>query len=332
MDETILYLENMSSLISLGYSYIEIINLLKEMFPNIKFNISNEKLLEGLNLSDVILLYELPQSLKNYLKFFLKINNVDAAINESLKLYKLTQSYKSNILKKLSYPMLLIGFLFIFSIFVYFFLMPKVETLFISFSIKKSLLIIFIFTLFKLLPLLLMITIIFICIFLLFLFYSIKMNKYNYLAYYFKIPYISLILKKYYSLMFCIYYSALEKQYDDPYIIITTLNELLINNNVKNIYYEIKNKLENGLSMIESLKNLDYFDPLFITLYSIYFNNPNKKDSIQQYIDFTQNYFDILIQKLFKILIPCIYAFVGIFVISIYISIIIPMMNIISEI
>lgn len=56
------------------------------------------------------------------------------------------------------------------------------------------------------------------------------------------------------------------------------------------------------------------------------------KDSLTIYMELTYQQFDLWIANFLKYLIPMIYGFVAVFVISIYISIIIPMMNIISNV
>lgn len=60
--------------------------------------------------------------------------------------------------------------------------------------------------------------------------------------------------------------------------------------------------------------------------------NPTQHDSLIYYIQLTYDQIDLWIASFLKYLIPSIYSFVAVFVITIYISIIIPMMNIISEI
>lgn len=64
----------------------------------------------------------------------------------------------------------------------------------------------------------------------------------------------------------------------------------------------------------------------------MYISNPQKHHSIEQYIQLTYKEIDYWISQFMKYFIPCIYTFVALFVITIYITIIIPMMNVISEV
>ncbi|MFR6098585.1 MAG: hypothetical protein ACLUIS_00260 [Longibaculum sp.] len=64
----------------------------------------------------------------------------------------------------------------------------------------------------------------------------------------------------------------------------------------------------------------------------MYIKNPIQKQSISHYIELTYQQIDVWISQFLKYLVPSIYGFVAIFVITIYVSIIIPMMNVISDI
>lgn len=64
----------------------------------------------------------------------------------------------------------------------------------------------------------------------------------------------------------------------------------------------------------------------------MYLQNPHQHQSITHYIQLTYQQIDFWIAKFLKYVVPCIYGFVAVFVITIYVSIVIPMMNIISDI
>lgn len=55
-----------------------------------------------------------------------------------------------------------------------------------------------------------------------------------------------------------------------------------------------------------------------------------KKKSLKEYIDISFMQIDRLISRIIKTIVPLIYGFVASFVIVVYVSIIIPMMNVVS--
>ena len=58
--------------------------------------------------------------------------------------------------------------------------------------------------------------------------------------------------------------------------------------------------------------------------------NKNEKKSLKEYIDISFMQIDRLTSRIIKTIVPLIYGFVASFVIVVYVSIIIPMMNVVS--
>ena len=106
----------------------------------------------------------------------------------------------------------------------------------------------------------------------------------------------------------------------------------MTDSDLKIILYEINNRLYGGENLEEILEDFEYFDDLFISFFQMYMKNPQQGHSLSYYIQVTYEYLDYCIERFLKYLIPMIYGFVALFVITIYIAIIIPMMNSISNI
>ena len=118
----------------------------------------------------------------------------------------------------------------------------------------------------------------------------------------------------------------------DSTSVISILNEQMTDSDLKIILYEINNRLYGGENLEEILEDFEYFDDLFISFFQMYMKNPQQRHSLSYYIQVTYEYLDYCIERFLKYLIPMIYGFVAMFVITIYIAIIIPMMNSISNI
>ena len=145
-------------------------------------------------------------------------------------------------------------------------------------------------------------------------------------------PVINIILKKYFSLKFSIYYHELALEDMDSAAIIQVLNNQMNESDIKIVLYEMNNRISDGEEIERIMEDFDYFDSLFISFLKMYISNPNRHEALQHYIQMTYNQIDQWISQFLKYIVPCIYGFVALFVITIYISIIIPMMNIISGI
>ena len=87
--------------------------------------------------------------------------------------------------------------------------------------------------------------------------------------------------------------------------------------------------MENGLTIYECIENHHYLEDLFKTV--IKMRNENHLSILDVYITMTLDKIDYLINRFLKICVPSIYIFVAFFIISVYITIIIPMMNMMSE-
>lgn len=332
MNKDDLFLENLYTLLDAGYNIEETLNICQKIFSYTYIDEMMQQLKQGISLEECLLKYHFSTTFKEYFMFFKNKNCLSEAIEKSLKICISQNQYKSKIKSQLTYPIILLTFLLVFSLFVMFVLLPKVNDLFLSFDIKKTLFFQIIYVLFYIIPavfLSLMIMIIYIFLQLL---NALKTKKFRIIERYLKVPFLRIVLQKYFSLKFAIYYQELLIEDMDSVSIIKLLNEQLIHSDLKIVLYEIANRLYEGETLENILEDFDYLDPLFITFFQMYVKNPRMKQSLSHYIQLTYQQIDIYVAKFLKYLIPCIYGFVGLFVITIYISIIIPMMNVISDI
>lgn len=161
---------------------------------------------------------------------------------------------------------------------------------------------------------------------------ALKKKSYQTIESYLKMPGFRKILQKYFSLKFAIYYQELLDEDMDSVRIIALLNEQMIESDLKIVLYEMNERLQGGETLEDILQDFEYLDQLFLSFFEMYMKNPSQHDSLLQYIDLTYQQIDLWVSTFLKYFIPCIYGFVAMFVISIYISIIIPMMNVLGNI
>lgn len=332
MNKNILFLENFYTLLNSGYSVEESLKLCQYILNLSFIKKIEDKLKHGEDIYDILLQSSFPTIFKEYFSFFRNKNSLSEAIEKSLQIYKSQQTYKEMLKSKLTYPVILLVFLFLFSIFVELVLLPTVNDLFVSFQVQKSFFIQMMFTFFSIFPLLFIILISCLFFMIIQLYDGLKHKKFKMIEFYLKRKGISQLLQKYFSLKFVIYYYELSLEEVDSAQIIYILNQQMNESDLKIVLYELSNRLQDGESLEDALHDFEYFDSLFLTFFKMYIQNPQQQDSLKYYIQLTYQQLDQLISQVLKYMIPTIYGFVAIFVITIYISIIIPMMNIISDI
>lgn len=332
MNKEYLFLKNFYGLLSAGYSIEESLIICSHILHYAPIENMIEQLKQGDSIEEILLKSSLPKTFREYFVFFQNKNCLSDAIEKSLNICLSNQDYQNQLKSKLTYPLILFVFLFLFSIFVVFILLPNVNELFNSFGIEKSLFVEVVYNLFYLLPFILIIVCGLIIYLIVRLLIALKKKSFRVIERYLKYPLFKVCLKKYFSLKFAIYYNELLKEEMDSATIITVLNEQMTHNNLKIVLYEMSNRMNEGEALEEILEDFDYLDELFLTFFKMYMKNPKENSSLTHYIDFTYQQIDVWVSQFLKYLVPSIYCFVAMFVITIYISIIIPMMNVISDI
>ena len=139
-----------------------------------------------------------------------------------------------------------------------------------------------------------------------------------------------LMICKYYSLKFAIYYNELLIQHYDTTSIIETLYDKITDSDIKMIVYELYRLIVNGHDFNLAVNDFPYFSDDFKKFISI-IQNSHENQSLENYIQLTFMQLNQFVSKFIKIIVPLIYGFVATFVIVVYVSIIIPMMNVVSN-
>lgn len=332
MNKDYMFLKNLYSLLEAGYSIEETLLLCRDIMHVSYVDQMLLKLKAGFSIEYVLMNADISPSFKEYFTFYKNKNCLSEAIEKSLNICLVRQQHLSKLKSQLTYPCILLTFLFLFSIFVVTILLPQVEQLFESFQIHKNWFIQIMFFCFYMMPLLIVIVGGSFIVLIMKLMRALQLKKHKIIEWYLKLPVFKTCLQKYFSLKFCIYYQELLEEEYDSVKIIRLLNEQMSQSDLKIVLYELQNRLDEGEALEDMLKDFEYLDPLFLHFFEMYMQHPIQRHSLRQYIDLTYEQIDIWIQQLLKYLIPAVYGFVAIFVITIYVSIIIPMMNVISDI
>lgn len=331
MNEQYLELENIAALLKQGYYIEDIIHICKTILKSKRLDTLYEYLLNGLSLDEALLKCDFSNTFKEYFSFFKTKNDISEAIYQSIKICKVKDGLINTLKKELTYPLFLIVFLMGFSIFVVFGLLPQVELMFQEFQSTQSTLQKVIFSLFTYIPLVIVILLIILIVSCSICIYSVKKQRLDILdTWLIKTPIACHMIKKYYSLKFALYYNELLKSGYDSTEIITILNSQMQDNDIKMLVYELYISILQGKSFETVISEFDYFEELFVEYFQLLMKNIQEVKSLDNYIEITIRNIQIKVSKYIKIIVPLIYGFVACFVVMVYISIIIPMMDVVS--
>ena len=246
------------------------------------------------------------------------MNGADCAIGYEAAHTVYRSLKECRFLKKLAYPIILLIFLFVFSIFTVFYLLPQVEILFNEFDIQKSFIIQCLFVLLHAIPIFLTLITIINIILMIFIYQSIAKQKFNQIDFLINhTHFIKKLICKYYSLKFAIYYNELLIQHYDTTSIIETLYDKITDSDIKMIVYELYHLIVNGHDFNLAVNDFPYFSDDFKKFISI-IQNSHENQSLENYIQLTFMQLNQFVSKFIKIIVPLIYGFVATFVIVVY--------------
>ena len=146
-----------------------------------------------------------------------------------------------------------------------------------------------------------------------------------------KIVLIRRLIQKYYSLKFALYYNELLINGYDSTDIIVMLYEQIDDSDIKMIIYEIYRQVLEGEALEDIINDFEYFEPLFIAYFKLLIHDNQKDKSLDNYLRVSIDTLHMKVTRLIKLFVPIIYCFVAGFVILVYVAIVIPMMNVVSN-
>lgn len=332
MNEDYRLLENLAHFLQQGYLIQDILDICQFIFNNSMIKDIKDKLNDGLTLDEAIIEGNFSHTFIEYFKFFRIKNNLSKAIIQSLEICKTKDNTLKKLKKELTYPVLLVIFLMMFSLFIVYALLPSIMQLFIEFGIEPDLFTRIMFKLFTIIPILIIIVLFCLGSISFVTVYSIKKQYFQLIDFLVKHVWgIQRMIQKYYSIKFALYYNELLINGYDSTDIIIMLYHQIDDSDIKMLIYEIYRKVLLGESLEYTISQFEYFEPLFITCFKLLLHDNRNNKSLDNYLKISLDTLHFKIVKIIKIAVPFVYCFTAGFVILVYISIVIPMMSVISN-
>ena len=332
MNEEYRFLESIAYFLQQGYLIQDILEICPFIYSNERIEDLKEKLNNGLTLDEAIIEGDFNQTFVEYFKFFRIKNNLSKAIVQSLNIFKTRDETFNKLKKELTYPILLIIFLMMFSLFIIYALLPSIMQLFIEFAIEPGFITKMMFSLFKIIPLLILIILLCFSSACLITVYAIKKQYYQLIDFLVNhVWFIQKMIQKYYSIKFALYYNELLINGYDTTDIVIMLYQQIDDSDIKMLIYEIYLKILKGESLEQIISQFNYFEPLFIASFKLLIHDNQANKSLDNYLKISIDTLHFKVMKIIKLVVPLIYCFTAGFVILVYVSIVIPMMSIIGN-
>lgn len=329
MNDDLQLLENIANFLKQGYLIKDVLNLCLIIHQTEKIKLIEQNLVAGKAFDEVIIEIDFDNTFIEYFKFFRFKNNISTAIEHSLKICRKKEQIFTQLKKELTYPVLLIIFLMFFSLFIVYGLLPSIMQLFVEFNISPSIITRIIFKLFEIIVIFIILSF---TVFFTISIYAIKRKYFKLIDLLIeKIVLIRRLIQKYYSLKFALYYNELLINGYDSTDIIVMLYEQIDDSDIKMIIYEIYRQVLEGEALEDIINDFEYFEPLFIAYFKLLIHDNQKDKSLDNYLRVSIDTLHMQVTRLIKLFVPIIYCFVAGFVILVYVAIVIPMMNVVSN-
>lgn len=267
-----------------------------------------------------------------FLELFLQSNKLAEAIRLSLAIVKEKNKIFNKTINRLFYPVLLIFGLLLFSLIVIGYLQPQFNTFYKSFEIEMSTISIIIRNIIFTLPFVMIALLIVLIIQFITYIKAIVAEDIVKIEQLCKYKLYRSCTNKYFSIMFCIYFKELTKLNYDIHTIFEIMNTKLNLGSLKIIVYELTNRLNNGDDFYNIIDEFEYFEDYFKQTLKISLKVANGYLPLNNYYQLSVMKFEKTMKKITTTIIVAIYAFSSLYLISIYLFMVIPMMDIVKTI
>lgn len=320
-------IETLALLLDQGFYLDDALTLVLTIYPSKSFREIARKVQEGESLESGIGSSALPRVFLEYFRFFNNGLNTAVAINQALTLTVESIEIRKFLFKKISYPFFLVVFVSVFCLFLIFSLMPQINLLFSSFNIEPSMFTNIVFSFLNIFPVAILTIFLLVISIGAFLVYGIKKNKFAIIDFFNRLYGLNWIIRSYYSLKFAIYYNELVKNGYSTGNIIHILYSQMDSSDLKMVIYELKKDIEQGSPVEQAVKDFGYFNDYLKNYFQLMIVNNVASKNLDLYIQSQKKLVTNLIERITIMIVPFVFGFVGLFIVSIYLAIILPLMN-----
>lgn len=314
-----------------GYTLIESIDLAMAYEYPQAFLRLKEHLMSGQSFQDALLHFKVDSDWMEFFLFISKFSSYAMAMRGAMRMVEIKKNILDILKKQMTYPILLVVMMLFFSFFMISFIRPQLLNLLSSFDVTQSPIQILMLQFVTLLPVFIFVMIFGLFIYFVELFWQIHRRNFQVLKRRLHQPVTCVILQYYYSLKFACYYAALSEYVSGLYDGIALMYEKMTFSDLMVIFYDLKNGLERGESFESLISKISFFHSSFKTFWLLLMKQGKPFTYLQTYVDKTIVLLEKRIKRFSTLLMSVIYIVTGLFIVILYLLLMMPMMQIASE-
>jgi competence protein ComGB len=333
--QQIFFLRHIGSMLMKGYSLSESLLLISNHLPQ---KIAKElheclkDLHEGNSIDVVFRRLSLPKEIIGYLYFADQYGNLTSGFLESSVLLEKKHHFFERLVKTIRYPLFLLVFAFGMSIAVKQFIVPQFNRLFFSMNVEIPLFSRLFFQFLQLVPgiTLSILALFLICCFSFTLVYK-KKPPLEQLQLLIRVPFIRTIVIFTYTHFFAVQLGSLLKGGLSVLDSLTIMHEQSHMKFYQEEAKEMKNRLQNGEQLDVIIKERKWFESQMHVSVAHGQASGNLPEELHQYSEWILSILEQKINRIVSIIQPLAFLFIGVFVVLLYVSLMVPiygMMNV----
>lgn len=331
LNQRYLMIETLSQFIKQQYPMQDALNMCFELFKDESLLVLMEVLKQGQPIEKYSHLLYKDDLFIEFFNFYLYRESLDEALMKAMDLCKQKDTLKNEIRKAMTYPILLLSGVMVFSIIAITYLQPQFNQFFMSFDISFTLLQQTLMQLLFACPFVICITFIVIGGVVLFFTKQLKSQKFNELEKWFHYPIFNQILKKYISIKFCLYYKEFLYLGYDLHTILNMISQKIMDSHLQMVAFELIEEVKNGKDISEILDQFMYFDRHFKLIFKLSLSHQTPFTLFEQYYKTSIMLVKMTTHKFIQGVLPVLYGFIGVYIIGVYCGMILPMMNMLDK-
>ncbi|GKU81173.1 competence type IV pilus assembly protein ComGB [Niallia sp. NCCP-28] len=334
LDEQAMFLMNIGELLERGYSLAEAVQSTLYYLPFYKqeeIRACIGSLQGGESFYENLIKLQFNVQLISYVFFAEKHGGFATAFQDAGSMMTSRQQTVAKLKKILYYPLFLMAFTAVLFVFVQQILLPKFTALFLSMDLKRNLFMLFIIGAGKIFPILCIILLL-LCIALLF-YYHLKIKKMDSMTksrLYTKIPFIGSYFSLYYTHTIT---QQLSYLLSGGFSIYESL-QFFQQNKQQPLYKEVGafviEQLKTGERLEIAFEALAFLEKELMRILKHGQENGKLDQELAFFSTFCINTLEKKINKTIKVVQPCLYGFVGLLIISIYLAVLLPMFQLLD--
>ena len=328
------FLKCIGELLDRGYSMAEAVQSSRYYMPDRRMEDINAcygSLKGGESFFENLVRLNFDYQVISFVYFAEKHGGFARAFQDASRMIQNKQDTIKKLRKILTYPLFLLCFTFVLFFFVQSILIPKFNSIFLTMNINKNFFLLFIQFIGHIIPFLLAFLLLWLISVLFYYYFTFRkldvIKQINVLA---RIPMIGKFVRRYFSYLLSIQLSYLLSSGFSIYECL----QFFLDNKEQKLYSQIGeitiSELKKGLRLEQAFASFDFLEKELLQIIQHGQENGKLEQEFYYFGNYCLTQIEENLQKTLKVLQPTLYAVVGILIISIYLSVLMPMFQLLD--